>query len=936
MDTKHSSERTCALLVGDTVSMDSNCSSSSGRYYKHDVFLSFKGADTRNTFVDHLYTHLTRKGIFTFQDDTSLRKGKAISPQLVQAIKDSRVSIVIFSKDYAKSTWCLDEMATIADCSKELKQTVFPVFYDVDPSHLRKQDGVCHIAFASHFRKFKDDPGKVYRWQRAMTSLASSAGWDVRNKPEFGEIEKIVQAVLRALDHKFSSFTNDLIGIQPHVKELEDLLKLSSEHDDDIRVLGIWGMGGIGKTTHATVLYDRISHQFDAPCFVENVSKLYRDGGAIAVQKQILRQTLEEKNLDTCSTCEISRIITNRLHSTVKILVVLDNVDQLEQLQELAINPKLLCAGSRIIITTRDEHILRVYGADKVHQVTLLNNNDARELFCRRAFKSEDQSSTCMELIPDVLKYAQCLPLAIRVIGSFLCTRDAIQWRDALDRLENSPHKEIMDVLQISVDGLQHEEKEMFLHIACFFKGERVDYVKRILDACGLHPHIGIQSLIEKSLITIRNQEIHMHEMLQELGKKIVRHQCPRQPGSWSRLWLYKDFYNVLETETGTDNVEGIVLDQKENVSKCKAEGLSKMKSLRLLILYHRNFSGRLTFLSNNLEYLLWHDYPFLILPSTFEPYYLVELNMPHSSIQRLWKGTKHLPCLRRVDMSNSKYLLETPSFEGIPNLERLDLTGCTNLLHVHPSIGVLTKLAFLSLRNCRSLISLDFGDGSNLCSLKVLHLSGCTKLKHTPYFTGISNLEYLDMDQCRSLYVVHESIGALVKLRLLSLRDCTNLVTIPSSVNTMTSLITLDLCGCCKLMNMPLRWISNPSFQLRSLICLNLSFCNLPNVSDAIGELRCLERLNLQGNNFVSLPPTTQRLSSLAYLNLAHCHKLECLPWLPPESASSVGKYFKTESGSRDHRNLVTFGVALTLLFPGITKQHQYGSIINLMGAQQ
>ena len=373
-------------------------------------------------------------------------------------------------------------------------------------------------------------------------------------RQEFTEIEKIVQAVIKTLNHKFSGFTNDLVGMQPRIEELEKLLKLSSE-DDDIRVLGIWGMGGVGKTTHATVLYDRISYQFDACCFIHNTGKIYTDGGIVAVQKQILHQVVDERNLDSYDTCEIARIMINRLHSCMKVLLVLDNVDQLEQLQDLAINPKLLCRGSRIIITTRDEHILRVYGADTVHEVPLLNSNDAYELFCRKAFKGEDQNSDCVELIPEVLEYAQNLPLAIKVVGSFLCTRDATQWKDALASLKNNPDSKIMDVLQMSVDGLQHEEKEIFLHIACFFKGEREVYVKRILDACGLHPHIGIPRILEKSLITLKNQEIHMHDMLQELGKKIVRHRFPEEPGSWSRLWRNNDFYNVLTTKTVTNSV---------------------------------------------------------------------------------------------------------------------------------------------------------------------------------------------------------------------------------------------------------------------------------------------------------------------------------------------------------------------------------------------
>ncbi|CAK8535262.1 unnamed protein product [Lathyrus sativus] len=899
--------------------MASSSNNSSLRVCKYDVFISFRGPDSRNTFIDHLYHHLIRKGISVFKDDHTLLKGESISPQLLQAIRNSRVSLVVFSRNYPQSTWCLNEMAAVAECHRELKQTVIPIFYGINPSHVRNHTGVYKIGFNNSNKKFKYDPAEVDRWERAMTELANLVGFDLRDKPEFTEIEKIVQAVIKTLNHKFSGLNNDLVGMQPRVEELEKILKLNSK-DDDFRVLGIWGMGGVGKTTHATALYDRISYQFDARCFINNTSKLYMDGGVVAVQKQILRQTLDERNLDSYDTCEIAGIMLNRLHSGIKVLIVLDNVDQLEQLQELGINPKLLWSGSRIIITTRDEHILRVYGADTIHKVPMLNTNDACELFCRRAFKGENQSRNCVGLIPEILKYAQNLPLAIKVVGSFLCTRDATQWTDALDRLKNNPDSKIMDVLQMSVDGLQHEEKEIFLHIACFFKGEREVYVKRILDACGLHPHIGIQRILEKSLITIKNQEIHMHDMLQSLGKKIARHQFPEEPGSWSRLWQYHDFYQVLETETGTNNVKAIVLDQKESFSKCRAEGFSNMRNLALLILYHNNFSRNLDFLSNNLRYLLWHGYPFTSLPSNFEPYYLVELNMPDSSIERLWEGRVDLPYLKSIDVSNSKHLRETPKFFWTPKLERLDFTGCTNLIQVHPSIGHLTELVFLSLQNCSSLVDLDFGSVLNLNSLRVLRLCGCTKLENTPDFTGASNLEYLDMDGCTSLSKVHESIGALSKLRFLSLRDCIILAGIPNSINTMTSLITLDLYGCLKLSTLPLRRTfrsskmklttpplrrTSSSSHMESLIFLDVSFCNLHKVPAVIGELRCLERLSLQGNNFKFLPYTFSKLESLAYLNLAHCHELQTFPHINTLKNSSLGgSYFKMTSGSRDHRS--------------------------------
>jgi hypothetical protein len=115
-----------------------------------------------------------------------------------------------------------------------------------------------------------------------------------------------------------------------------------------------------------------------------------------------------------------------------------------------------------------------------------------------------------------------------------------------------------------------------------------------------------------------------------------------------------------------------------------------------------------------------------------------------------------------------------------------------------------------------------------------------------------------------------------------------------------MTSLITLDLYSCTKHQYMPV------NSAMGSLIFLDLSFCNISIVPDAIGELRGLERLNLQGNNFIRLPSTIQRLYSLAYLNLSHCHKLQHLPSAPTKSgpSDSVGRYFKTTSGSRDHRS--------------------------------
>ena len=106
-----------------------------------------------------------------------------------------------------------------------------------------------------------------------------------------------------------------------------------------------------------------------------------------------------------------------------------------------------------------------------------------------------------------------------------------------------------MDIFKISIERLEPTYRDIFLHIACFFKGKREDYVKRILDCCGLNPDIGIPVITEKSLITIKNKEIHMPEMLQQVGRKIAQEQFPKEPSSWSRLWLCQDFCRVITSD---------------------------------------------------------------------------------------------------------------------------------------------------------------------------------------------------------------------------------------------------------------------------------------------------------------------------------------------------------------------------------------------------
>ncbi|RDX66496.1 TMV resistance protein N, partial [Mucuna pruriens] len=683
-------------------------SSSSHVVRTYDVFVSFRGEDTRNNFTGFLFQALRRKGIDAFKDGQDLKKGDSIAPELLQAIQCSRIFIVVFSKNYASSTWCLRELAHIFNCIGTSSTHVLPIFYDVDPSEVRKQSGYFEKAFAEHEERFREDKEKmeeVQRWRHALTQVANLSGWDIRNKAQYAEIEQIVLKIINILGPKFLSLPNDdLVGMQSRFEELAKLLHLGSIND--VRVVGISGMSGIGKSTVVGSLFERISHQYDCRCFIDDVSKIYRDFGTLGILKQLLSQCLNEKELKICNVYEGTCLVWNRLRNA-RALIVLDNVDQVGQLKMFTGSRETLLreclgGGSRIIITSRDQHILRTHGIDELYQVQPLNKEDAVELFCRNAFKNNYIISGYEDLTYDVLSHAQGHPLAIQVLGSSLLGQNVSQWRSALARLRKTKSKNIMDVLRIGFDELEDIEKEIFLDIACFFNApSKEQSVKEVLDFRGFHPEYGLQVLVAKSLISICFGYIFMHGLLKDLGWFIVREKSPMKPRKWSRLWDCQDFLKVMSDNMAAENLEAIAVQQEFCETIIKVDALSKMSHLKLLKLWNVNFSGSLNHLSNELGYLTWNNYPFECLPPSFQPDKLVQLSLIDSNIKQLWKDTMPLHNLRRLNLAYSKNLIEIPDLGEALNLEWLNLKRCIKLKQIHSSIGLLRKLTYVNLDDC-------------------------------------------------------------------------------------------------------------------------------------------------------------------------------------------------------------------------------------------
>ncbi|KAK3416397.1 hypothetical protein EUGRSUZ_H02117 [Eucalyptus grandis] len=400
-------------------------------------------------------------------------------------------------------------------------------------------------------------------------------------------------------------------------------------------MVGLWGQGGIGKTTLAKAIYNAIFREFQGSSFLDRVSensKSFTD--LVHLQKKLLSKVLR-KELIVSSVDEGSQLIQDRL-SNKKVLIILDGVDNEHQLNALAGDCKWFGKGSRIIITTRNKQLLTSHGvySDQLYKVRTLECGEALELFRKHAFLRSQKIEIRSNLVDSVLHYAKGLPLALEVLGSFLCGKGEHQWESTLEKLAKSPHKEINDVL-----------KEIFLDIACFFKGWETKYIKEVLDSCDFDTTFGINILIEHSLISEEDGTLQMHDLIKWMGMEIVKKECCDDAGKRSRLWLYDDVLDVLSGDAGTYAIKAIVLKlpKFEETYICP-NAFTNMRTLRLLILHNvgNSFQGPVC-LPSQLRCLELHNCA-LIPEFGYGRKRLVRLDMSNSKIKELPKFKVRIP----------------------------------------------------------------------------------------------------------------------------------------------------------------------------------------------------------------------------------------------------------------------------------------------------
>ncbi|KAH9726106.1 hypothetical protein KPL70_008133 [Citrus sinensis] len=692
-------------------------------------------------------------------------------------------------------------------------------------------------------------------------------------------VNKIVEDVLKNLEKATvaTDSSNGLVGLNSRIEQIKPFLCM--DLSDTVQIVGIWGMGGIGKTTLATAIFNQFSSEFEGRCFLSDIRKNSETGGG-----KILSEKLE------VAGANIPHFTKERVRR-MKVLIVLDDVNEVGQLEGLIGELDQFGPGSRIVVTTRDKRVLEKFrGEKKIYRVNGLEFEEAFEHFCNFAFEENHCPEDLNWHSQRVVEYADGNPLVPKVLGSSLCLKRKSHWENLLHDLNRICESDIHDIykkLKITFDELTPRVQSIFLDIACFFEGEDKDFVARILDDSESD---GLDVLIDKSLISISGNCLQMHDLLQEMGQQIVRQESEKEPGKRSRLCDPKEIRRVLKHNKaysffvflykGTDAIEGISLD----LSKIKGINLdsgafTNMSNLRLLKFYVPKLLGMsieeqlsdskvllpdgLDYLPKNLRYLHWDKYPLRTLPSNFKPENLVELNLHFSKVEQLWEGKKEAFKLKSINLSHCRHFIDM-SYPSAPNLETY-LLDYTNFACVPSSIQNFKYLSALSFEGCKSLRS--FPSNFRFVCPVTINFSSCVNLIEFPQISGKITRLYLGQS---AIEEVPSSIECLTDLEVLDLRDCKRLKRISTRFCKLRSLVDLFLHGCLNLQSLPALPLCLKSLDLRDCKMLQ-SLPELPS---------CLEALDLTSCNMVRSLPKLPLCLKCLYLR--DCKMLQSLPALP------------------------------------------------------
>ncbi|KAF3508156.1 hypothetical protein F2Q69_00000736 [Brassica cretica] len=446
-------------------------------------------------------------------------------------------------------------------------------------------------------------------------------------------------------------------------------------------------------------------------------------------------------------------------------------------------------------------------------------------------------------------------------------------------KLKQCPPQKIQDGLRSVYSALSDNEKHIFLYIACFFKGENVDYVAQLLKGCGYFPRAGIDILVEKCLVNISENTLQMNDLIQDIFREIIvvdRIQMKKCATMWqpsSIRYLLEDdelkgddqLKETPKCVMVAEDIKGICLDASNMIFDVKPDAFKTMVSLRFLKIYNsqsenihgHKFPKGLSSLPSNLRLLHWEEYPFKSLPQAFDPRELVELSMSYSQIKKLRARTKNLKMLKRIRLCHSQQLVEFDILLDAINIELIDLQGCTRL-QSFPDTSELQHLKVVNLSGCTEIKSFQ-GAPPNI---EELHLQG-TSIREMPISMVTHYPQKVKLNRQKFLNLLEN----FQDVEHMDLESVTELVKVSSYNQGFGKLVHLNMKDCCHLQSLP------DMVSLESLQLLLVSGCS--ELEEIKGFPRNMKKLYLGGTALREVPQLPQ---SLEFLNAHNCLYLKSI----------------------------------------------------------
>ncbi|GLJ43674.1 hypothetical protein SUGI_0909200 [Cryptomeria japonica] len=871
----------------------------------YHVFINHHSPDVKQTIASTLSDIITGMRMTVVLGSEDLEYGNCL-PQAIEAvISDALLHIAIFSKGYAESPWCLAELSIMLKTGIP----VIPIFYHIEPTDLRyvaQGKGKFVKAFEEHAKKGRYSLKQLEGWKNALYNVSFYTGQLIKsNDDEKRLLKNIVNILLKVIDNVPLEVAKYPVGLNEIIKDFEMNTFQSDQGHDIVEIVGIWGMGGSGKTTLAKELYNKRSLLMERSSFLSSFISDVRDAATKGMlhNKQIkLLEDLGVKVVEFDNVEDGKAFLARRLRS-VKVFIVLDDVDHVDQLDALVPIKDSLCKGSLIIVTTREKRALKSWGISSIYKMKPLDPFHAEELFCWHAFLKSVPVKGFEDIVKKFLRACNGLPLSLKVFGAQLYGNSHQYWEVQLNKISKILPTDIKERLKVSYDALDCEEKEAFLDIACFFIGEKSSLAIEVWYGSGWTGLHSWEMLLNKCLVDLDIENcIDMHDHLRDLGREISSRKSPY------RMWLPGQIISVDKKAEIKNSVRGIIGAKRwpwdEGSSNEVDQILPSLDELKILAIKGSYFNRVISEVSRELVWLRWFRFEQRNLRSliSIKKLRVLELHSP-SSIEELWEAGGDVPVeLRELVVSGCRKFQRFPNsigclkhlkkmvitrprdvtrlpeeFCNLQSLEHMELSSCAMLSSLPSSFGDLRNLRHLDFSSCEMLSSLPNSFGG-LANLRHLDLSSCVMLSSLPSsFGDLRNLQHLDLSGCIELRMLPESFKHLILLQCLKLEGCEKITLNSEDFADIRKLEILNLDRCKQLEELP-RHITNQAL-LRELHLKDTSLMELPT---ELGQLSKLREMVIKSEFLNILPSSIGNLSSLTSFEMYDC-PVESLP-------SSVG----------------------------------------------